>query len=80
MQSSKKQWNDLHFDEIAIRLMENNKKQKEKIIGRTNQTNTAPVLHHIADSIKKKGLIILISDLLDDPKNILSGLKPIPSN
>ncbi len=38
-------------------------------------TNIAPVLHHTAEMIKKRGLIILISDLFDDPENIISGLK-----
>jgi len=40
-----------------------------------NQTNTAEVLHSLAERIKKRGLIILISDLLDDPEKILSGLQ-----
>ncbi|MCD6182209.1 MAG: DUF58 domain-containing protein [Candidatus Cloacimonetes bacterium] len=38
-------------------------------------TNTAAVLHSLADRIKKRGLIILISDLLDDPEAILQGLQ-----
>tara|TARA_Y100000996_G_scaffold109739_1_gene81110 strand:+ start:1325 stop:2224 length:900 start_codon:yes stop_codon:yes gene_type:complete len=38
-------------------------------------TNLSPMLHSLADSIKKRGLIILISDLLDDPKNIIKGLR-----
>ncbi len=40
-----------------------------------NDTNIAPVLHKTADMIKQKGLIILISDLLDNPNEIISGLK-----
>ena len=32
-------------------------------------------LHQIAETINKKGLIILISDLLDDPAAILRGLQ-----
>ena len=39
------------------------------------ETNIAPVLHQVAEVIKKKGLIILISDLLDSPEEILSGLQ-----
>jgi uncharacterized protein (DUF58 family) len=39
------------------------------------KTNTAEVLHNLAERIKKRGLIILISDLLDDPEKILSGLQ-----
>jgi uncharacterized protein (DUF58 family) len=38
-------------------------------------TNTSAVLHHLADRIKKRGLIILITDLLDDPQQIMKGLR-----
>jgi len=38
-------------------------------------TNIASTLHELADRIKKRGLIILISDLLDEPENVISGLK-----
>jgi uncharacterized protein (DUF58 family) len=39
------------------------------------ETNISPVLHQTAEVIKKRGLIILVSDLFDDPDEILSGLK-----
>jgi len=39
------------------------------------ETRLAPVLHQTAEVIKKRGLIILISDLFDSPEEILSGLK-----
>lgn len=39
-----------------------------------DKTNTAEVLHNLAERINKRGLIILISDLIDDPDSILSGL------
>ncbi len=39
------------------------------------ETTIAPVLHQTAETIKKRGLIILISDLFDDPDKILSGLQ-----
>jgi len=32
-------------------------------------------LHRIAERMKRRGLVILISDLLDEPEGILSGLK-----
>ncbi|MBT3168309.1 MAG: DUF58 domain-containing protein [Candidatus Cloacimonetes bacterium] len=41
----------------------------------TETTQTAEVLHSLADRIKKRGLIILISDMLDDPDKILQGLQ-----
>ncbi|MDP6569891.1 MAG: DUF58 domain-containing protein [Candidatus Marinimicrobia bacterium] len=39
------------------------------------ETNIAPVLHQTAESIKKRGLIVVISDLIDDPDEVLSGLQ-----
>ena len=39
------------------------------------ETAIAPMLHKSAEAIKKRGLIILISDLFDDPENVISGLK-----
>jgi len=45
--------------------------------GKTTIGNT---LHYLADMIKRRGLIILISDLLDDPENIAKGLKHFRHN
>ena len=39
------------------------------------ETTIAPVFHKTAEAIKKRGLIILISDLFDDPDKVLSGLQ-----
>ena len=39
------------------------------------RTGLGAVLHSMADRVRRKGLIILISDLLDDPQEILSGLR-----
>jgi uncharacterized protein (DUF58 family) len=39
------------------------------------ETEISPLLHETAEKIKKRGLIILISDLFDDPDEILGGLK-----
>jgi uncharacterized protein (DUF58 family) len=39
------------------------------------ETTIAPVLHKTAEAINKRGLIILISDLFDDPDKVLSGLQ-----
>ena len=39
------------------------------------ETTIAPILHNTAEVLKKRGLIILISDLLDEPNDILSGLQ-----
>ena len=39
-----------------------------------NDTQIRRVLNSMADRIRKRGLVILISDLLDDPEEVLMGL------
>ncbi len=38
-------------------------------------TNLATPLHQLCDSLTKRGLVVLISDLLDDPDTVIRGLK-----
>jgi len=38
------------------------------------KTNTAAALHGMAEMIKRRGLIIVISDLLDEPDEVIRGL------
>ena len=45
--------------------------QRNKAAG---QTNLADVLHTVAETTKRRGLVILISDLLDDTGDIYQGL------
>ncbi|WP_456408520.1 DUF58 domain-containing protein [Caldithrix abyssi] len=40
-----------------------------------NDTQIARTLHQIADRFRRRGLIILISDLMDDPAQVIRGLK-----
>ncbi len=40
-----------------------------------SDTKIGPVLHEMAERIKKRGLIILISDLMDYQEDVLNGLK-----
>jgi uncharacterized protein (DUF58 family) len=40
-----------------------------------HQTNVAKPLHQLADTLTKRGLVVLISDLLDNPDEIIRGLK-----
>ncbi|MDC0911462.1 DUF58 domain-containing protein [Candidatus Marinimicrobia bacterium] len=40
-----------------------------------NDTKIESVLHQMAERINKRGLVIIISDLLDEPKSVLKGLK-----
>lgn len=39
------------------------------------RTNVSKPLHHLAEALVKRGLIVLISDLLDDPRAVIDGLK-----
>lgn len=41
----------------------------------SNQTDASVAFHELAERIKRRGLIIVISDLLDDPDKMLLGLK-----
>ena len=38
------------------------------------QTNLAAVLHAVAEMTKRRGLIVLITDLLDDKQDVFQGL------
>jgi uncharacterized protein (DUF58 family) len=40
-----------------------------------DRTQTPEVLHSLADRIKQRGLIIIVSDLLDDPEAVIRGLQ-----
>ncbi len=39
------------------------------------RTNLSKPLHQLADSLNKRGLVVLVSDLLDDPEAVIRGLK-----
>jgi uncharacterized protein (DUF58 family) len=43
--------------------------------GPGGETNVGKILEDIAGQIKRRGLIVLVSDLLDEPAEILSGLR-----
>ena len=45
-----------------------------------NDTNISKILHVGAEKIKKKGLVILVSDLLDDPNEVINSLKHFKYN
>jgi uncharacterized protein (DUF58 family) len=38
-------------------------------------TRLGPVLHNVAERIHRRGLVLLFSDLMDDPEQVMSGLK-----
>jgi len=39
------------------------------------RTDVSKPLHQLADSLSKRGMVVLISDLLDDPERVIRGLK-----
>lgn len=41
----------------------------------SNQTRTSECLKSVVDKIKRRGLVIIISDFFDDPDSVLSALK-----
>ena len=41
----------------------------------SGKTSAGKPMHDLAEGVKKRGLIILISDLFDDPRTVLSGLQ-----
>jgi uncharacterized protein (DUF58 family) len=44
------------------------------------QTDVGAALHQMAERISRRGLVIVLSDLLDDPSKIISGLKHFRHN
>jgi len=40
-----------------------------------HRTNVSKPLHQLADSVVKRGMVVLISDLLDEPDEVVRGLK-----
>jgi uncharacterized protein (DUF58 family) len=43
--------------------------------GPAGETNVGKILEEIAGQIKRRGLVVLVSDLLDEPEQILKGLR-----
>ncbi|MFQ5599555.1 MAG: DUF58 domain-containing protein, partial [Candidatus Krumholzibacteriia bacterium] len=41
----------------------------------SERTKISAALHHMAERLRRRGLVILISDLFDDPDDIMTGLK-----
>ena len=39
------------------------------------KTNTGPIFHDLAERLKKRGIVIILSDLFDDVNSMLAGLK-----
>ena len=43
------------------------------------QTNVGRICHHLAETMRARGMVILISDMLDEPDEILRGLRHLRS-
>jgi uncharacterized protein (DUF58 family) len=41
----------------------------------SNKTGTAPSLHEIAERIKRRGLVVVLSDFFDNPDRVISAFK-----
>lgn len=41
----------------------------------SGETSLGPVLHDLAERIRKRGVVIVLSDFFDDPQSLLLGLK-----
>ncbi len=39
------------------------------------KTNTGPIFHDLAERLKKRGVVVILSDLFDDVNSMLAGLK-----
>jgi uncharacterized protein (DUF58 family) len=46
----------------------------------SKKTNISKTFHEMADRIKRRGLIVIFSDLFDEPETIISGLKHFRHN
>lgn len=43
--------------------------------GLAEKTNIGPILHDLSERFKRRGIVIVLSDLFDDPASMLAGLK-----
>ncbi|MFN5377674.1 MAG: DUF58 domain-containing protein [Ignavibacteria bacterium] len=41
----------------------------------TSATGTAVALHHVADQLSRRGLVVILSDFFDDPTEVLGALR-----
>ena len=46
-----------------------------ELVKASNKTGTAASLHEIAERIKRRGLVIILSDLFDNPVEVMSALR-----
>ena len=47
----------------------------ERLRARAADRTSSKPLHQLAEALSKRGMVVLISDLLDDPERVIRGLK-----
>ena len=58
--------NPSHLKQL-LHVMENTRPERK--------TNTGPIFHDLAERLKKRGVVVILSDLFDDVNSMLAGLK-----
>ncbi len=58
--------NPSHLNQL-LRVMEESRPEKK--------TDTGPIFHGLAERFKKRGLVVILSDLFDDVDSMMAGLK-----
>lgn len=58
--------NPSHFKQL-VHVMEHAEPQRK--------TRTGPIFHDLAERLKRRGLVLILSDLFDDVQSMLAGLK-----
>ena len=59
----------------TVHLREIFKRLEALEAGERATTAIGPPLHELAEKVSRRGLVVILSDLFDDPQTILSGLK-----
>lgn len=70
----------LHYNQLITELEKLLKPSESKAL---KKTTLAPILHHVADSIHKRSLVIIFSDMIDstdDLVNVLPALQHLKHN
>jgi len=64
-----------HFPPRATKLYLQQMLRELENVKASNKTGTAQSLHEVAERIKRRGLVVVLSDLFDDPAQVVTALK-----
>jgi len=64
-----------HFPPRATKLYLQQMLRELENVKASNKTSTAQSLHEVAERIKRRGLVVVLSDLFDDPAQVVTALK-----